>query len=209
MTAYLIRYQLGDTKDRHALWRWSLSLLNLPLLPPIITYIIFISRTKGSLESTVDSQRKLDPFLIIMSEVMYYDLGSEELRVVTKASLFPIANYEQVERVHTRACTSTSFRLIDIGCNKNFMAVPLSQKLERTNRYLATLHWGDNIPPNLKKDRWFWVGPIDTCTDTLCFHAGLCQQTDPRAQMSGEKSRYDVTLMRPNNLANPTDSNEL
>ena len=117
----------------------------------------------------------------MMSEVVYFELGTKDLQVVPRASLSPINNYEQVERIRTWGHQGvTSFKLIDIGGNKNFMATPLSQKLETTNRHLATLHWDDNIPPHLKKVRWFWVGPIDTCTDTLCFRGGVRQQTDPR-----------------------------
>ena len=116
-----------------------------------------------------------------MSEVVYFELGTKELQVVPRASLSPINNYEQVERIYTWGYQGgTSFQLIDIGGNKNFMSMPLSQKLETTNRHLATLHWDDNIPSHLRKDRCFWVGPIDTCTDTLCFRGGVRQQTDLR-----------------------------
>ena len=104
-----------------------------------------------------------------MSEVVYFELGTEELQIVPRASLSPINNYEQIKRPRIWGATSVSFELIDIGGNKIFMTMPLSQKVETTNVRLATLHWGDNIPPHLQKDRWFWVGPIDTCTGTPCF----------------------------------------
>ena len=106
---------------------------------------------------------------------MYFELGTEELQVVPRASLSPITNYEQVERLRTWGLASVSFKLIDVGGNKNFMSMPLSQKLETSNRHLAILHWDDNIPAHLKRDLSFWVGPIDTCTDTLCFRGGVCQ----------------------------------
>ena len=100
---------------------------------------------------------------------MYFELGTKELQIVPKALLFPTNNYERVERPSTWGLTCVSFQLIDIRGNKNFMSMPLSPNLETTNICLATLHWGDNIPPHLKDDRWFWVGPMDTCTGTLCF----------------------------------------
>ena len=106
------------------------------------------------------------------SEVVWFELGTKELQVVPRGFLYPLNNYEQVARLSTWGRTSVSFQLIDVGGNKNFMCMPLSQKLETTNRHLATLHWGDNIPHELRDNRWFWVGPIDTCTDTLCFCGG-------------------------------------
>ena len=115
-----------------------------------------------------------------MSEVVYFELGTKELQIVPKALLSPITIYEQVERLGSWGLTSVSFQLIDIGGNKNFMSMPLSQKLETNDIRLAILHWDDRLPRHLKRDRWFWVGPVDTCIDTLCFRGGVCQETDPR-----------------------------
>lgn len=124
-----------------------------------------------------------------MSEVMYYELGTQDLKVVPKASLVPIHNYEQVERVWA----VESFKLIDVGSNKVFMTLRNRDKLEKTNRFLATLHWGDNIPPHLQKDRYFWVGPIDECIDALHSLEEVGLETDTRVQIAGE-TRMDTTL---------------
>ena len=57
------------------------------------------------------------------------------------------------------------FNLIDVGTNGLFMAMPYHEKIERGKRYIARLHWDQRIPPHLKYERKFWVGPLDQCIE--------------------------------------------
>ena len=168
--ADLIRYQLGIEKTGMPSGQDIFPFE--PASSPTECHLhhLHISDQRAPLKALLTLSTSLTPFPVIMSEVMYYELGTKELQVVHRLYLFPFSNYEQVERPRTWGHQgTTAFKLIDIGGNKNFMSMPLSQKLEKTNKHLATLHWNGNIPPHLKGDRYFWVGPIDTCTDTLCF----------------------------------------
>lgn len=96
-----------------------------------------------------------------MSEVMLFDLRTHCLQVVPKACLIPIGNYVQVERLWGHE----KFNLIDVGTNGYFMAMPWHEKIQRGNRYIATLHWDEKTPPHLIYERKFWLGPLSQCTE--------------------------------------------
>lgn len=115
-----------------------------------------------------------------MSEVVYFELGTSDLQVVPRAKLIPLHNYELVKRVWGQKV----FNLVDVGCNKNFTTTPCSAKLEGSTRYLATLHWNERIPRELRYDGKFWVGPIDECTDPHGSIRGRGQETKRGVQMS-------------------------
>lgn len=49
---------------------------------------------------------------------------------------------------------------------------------------LATLHWDERIPRELKYDGKFWVGPMDECIDPHGSIRGVGQETKRGVQMS-------------------------
>lgn len=136
--------------------------------------------TNIPLESTVDSVQQLRRVRIIMSEVVYFELGKRDLQVVPRAKLLPLHNYEPLERVWGHKV----FNLVDVGCNENFTTRPCSARLEGSARYLATLHWDEMIPWELKYDGKFWVGPIDRYTDPHGSIREMGQDTKGGVQMS-------------------------
>ena len=132
-----------------------------------------------SLEGVIDSQQKLRLFPNTNSEavhVVYYQLGTEDLQVVPRESLVPIDNYVRVKRLWTEGV----FNLIDIGSSKFFLAKECSERVEKSDRYPATLHWDALVPLHLKGEQGFWVGPLHTCIDALYFIGQVRQQTNPR-----------------------------
>ena len=73
---------------------------------------------------------------------------------------------------------------MDVGSNKNLMAMPLVQELENKRKvggHLATLHWDGKCtsPPEIGK---VVLGRINRYMygDTLYSVEGVCQQVEPR-----------------------------
>ncbi len=116
-----------------------------------------------------------------MSEVVFFELGTWELRVVPKAWLFATYSFEQVPRLWE----DEKFDLIDTGANKRFMTWPCGKEIEKGDRYLATVHWNEQVRAPLVYERTFWVGPIDRRIDALGSFGEVGQKTDHGVQMSG------------------------
>ncbi len=101
--------------------------------------------------------------------------------MVPKAWLFATYNFERVPRL----CEHEKFDLIDTGANKRFMAWPCGKEIEKGDRYLATMHWNEQVPARLVHERTFWVGPIDRRIHALGSFGEVGQKTDHGFQMSG------------------------
>ena len=115
------------------------------------------------LGTIIDPHWKLQPLPSIMSDVVYFELGTHYLQVIPRARLVPYSNYVQV----VRPWASVNFDLIDVGANGDFMTRPAPQLIERGNRYIVTLHWDDRIPRHLRYERSFLVGPMNQCGNPL------------------------------------------
>ena len=107
-----------------------------------------------------------------MLEVVYFDLGTHILQAMPQAYFVHTLNHAYVERLWG----FESFELIDVGANRDFMAMTCNRKIERGNRYVATVHWDEQVPPRLKYAPGFWVGPMHKCIDLL----GSCREVRHR-----------------------------
>ena len=107
--------------------------------------------------NTTGPHRELRSLPIITEEVVYFEQGTHCLQVMPRAILIPLYNYKAVEKLWGYVI----FDLINVGANGYLMALPCYRKIENGNRDIATLHWNDGIPFELRYAKRFWVGPID------------------------------------------------
>lgn len=59
------------------------------------------------------------------------------------------------------------------------MTTTYGRKMERGNKWLATLQWYDRVPSHLNYERRFWVGPLNQCIHLLPSCREVRRETEP------------------------------